>query len=151
VRRFVLDTNIYIRAARSDEWNGELEAFFASFSPFVYLHSVVATEILAGCTNDLLERRTQVQLIEPFESRGRVITPSHGAWKRAGRLVGTLIGQKRISPNGIQRSFLNDCLLATSAREHGYTLITDNTRDFDLIRTVADVDVVPPWPERPTW
>jgi predicted nucleic acid-binding protein len=149
VPRYVLDTNLYVRAARSDEWNGALEAFYASFAPFVYLHSVVATELLAGCTNDLLERRTQTRLIEPFEARGRVVTPSHGAWKRSGRLIATLIGQKRISPNGIQRSFLNDCLLATSAREHGYTLITDNLADFELIRTVTPVDVVPPWPERP--
>jgi len=146
---YVLDTNLYIRASRSEEWNGALEEFYASFAPFVYLHSVVATELLIGCTNDLLERRTQANLIEPFEARGRVITPTHGAWKRAGRIISRLVSQRHLSSNGVPRSFLNDCLLATSASDRGYTIITDNLADFELIARVADVDVVPPWPERP--
>jgi predicted nucleic acid-binding protein len=148
VPRYVLDTNLYIRATRSDEWNGALEAFYAKSAPFVYLHSVVAAELLAGCASPDLERRTQAGLVAPFERRGRVISPGHGAWKRAGLIVAALVREKRLSPNGIQRSFLNDCLLAASAREHGFTLVTDNPRDFDLIRTVAPVDVVPPWPTR---
>jgi predicted nucleic acid-binding protein len=146
---YVLDTNLYVRASRDEAWSGALEDFYASFAPFVYLHSVVATELLVGCTNDLLERRTQTALIEPFESRGRVVTPSHGAWKRAGRIVAALVRQRRFSPNGVPRSFLNDCLLATSASENGLTVITGNLADFELIGTVTDVDVVAPWPERP--
>jgi predicted nucleic acid-binding protein len=146
--KYVVDTNLYVRATRSAEANGALEAFYASCAPFVYLHSVVAGELLAGAASPDVERMTQVRFIAPFEGRGRVITPTHAAWRRAGLIVAALVRQRRLSPNGIQRSFLNDCLLASSAREHGYTIITENERDFALIRSVAPVETAPPFPER---
>lgn len=149
MRKYVLDTNLYIEATRSDEAADALKEFYTRFLPHVHLHSVVAQELLAGAVGPELERTTQEELIEPFEAVGRTITPTHRTWKRAGEIIARLVREKRLSPGGFSRSFTNDCLIAASAREHGFVLVSKNTRDFELIRTVEPVDVLPPWPSRP--
>ena len=145
--KYVLDTSLYVYATRSEDWSRELQAFYQAFAPFVYLHSVVAGELLAGATSPELERRTRRHLLAPFEATGRLVTPGHDAWKRAGAVVARLVSEKRLSPNGIRRSFLNDCLIAASARDHGLVVVTDNLRDFELIRTVEPVSIASPWPD----
>jgi predicted nucleic acid-binding protein len=146
VPKYVLDTNLYIRATRDNVWHAELEAFVWSHAPDLHLHSVVAGELLAGALDSGLKRKTEERFIAPFEAVGRVITPGHGAWKRAGDIVAGLVRAKHVSSNGLKRSLLNDCLIAASAQDHGFTLITDNAKDFALINKVARVNVVPPWP-----
>jgi predicted nucleic acid-binding protein len=146
VSKYVLDSNIYIHATRDDAWSEELESFMWTSAPFVYLHSVVAGELLAGATNPGIERRTFRDFIEPLEDSKRVITPTHAAWKRAGMIVAKLTRNKRFGTDAVPRSFLNDCLLAASARDAGFAIVTRNLRDFDLIRTVMPVKVYPPWP-----
>jgi predicted nucleic acid-binding protein len=146
VRPHVLDTNLYILAARDDGWNRELEAFSTAYAPALYLHSVVAQELLSGATSAALRRLTEAAFIAPFERRRRVFTPGHEAWKQAGDIIAELIARRRLSPGGIARSFVGDCLLAASAREHGFVLVTQNTRDFDLIASVVSFDYTPPWP-----
>lgn len=48
------------------------------------------------------------------------------------------------------RTFLNDCLIAASAGEHGFVLVTRNLRDFETIQRVEPgVEHVPPWPSEP--
>jgi predicted nucleic acid-binding protein len=55
----------------------------------------------------------------------------------------------RVSPGAFARSFLNDCLIAASARDEGFTLVTRNLRDFDLVSEVEPgFRFVEPWPER---
>jgi predicted nucleic acid-binding protein len=75
VPKYVVDTDLYVPATRDDEWSQALEAFFLGFTPDIYLHSVVAFEILAGVTSPDLERRTHERFIRPFERRDRVLTP----------------------------------------------------------------------------
>lgn len=146
MRKYVVDTNLYIEASRSDEAADALKEFYARFLPHVHLHSVVAQELLAGAVAPALERDTQAGYLDPFEAVGRVITPTHRTWKRAGAIVVRLVRAKRLSHAGIPRSFLNDCLLAASSREYGFVLITRNASDFDLIRSIEPMDVLPPWP-----
>jgi predicted nucleic acid-binding protein len=147
VPKYVLDSNLYIQATRENDFNDELEAFFWSAAPYVYLHSVVAGELVAGAFQPDLERKTFEQFIEPHQDTGRVITPSHATWVRAGQIIVKLVRAKRLGAKGVPRSFFNDCLIAASAREHGLTIITRNTADFELISTVEPVDAVAPWPE----
>ncbi len=144
--KYVVDTNLYIQATRNDIARQALETFFVAFTPEVYLHSVVALELLAGAIAPELEQRTAERFVRPFERRERVITPTHGAWKLAAAAVMQLIRARRVSPNGIKTSFVHDCLIAASAREHGFVLVTDNVRDFELIHSVLPADFVPPWP-----
>lgn len=146
VSRYILDTNLYIRATRDNEQNRALAAFLLAFTPQIYLHSVVAFELLAGATNPALQKRTHEAFIEPFERRSRIITPSHEAWKRAANVLAQLVGQKRVSLNGITRSLVNDCVIAASTRESGCVIITENRRDFGMINTVLPIEIAEPWP-----
>jgi predicted nucleic acid-binding protein len=146
--RYVIDTNLYIRSTRDAESNRGLERFVVTFAPQIYLHSVVALEILAGATTPDLERRTQELFIRPLERRDRVFTPSHAAWKRAAAAIAKLVRERKVSPGmGIRRSLVNDCLIAAAARDFGYVLITDNAKDFDLISRILPMEFVPPWPD----
>lgn len=144
--RYVLDTNLYIDATRRPAANRKLVEFFTRHTPGIYLHSVVAGELLAGATSPDLEQRTHRALLAPLEAVGRVITPSHQAWRRAGAILATLVRDGVISPAGFGRSFFNDCLIAASAREHGFVLITANTADFERIASVEALPFQEPWP-----
>jgi predicted nucleic acid-binding protein len=146
MRKFVLDTNLYIEASRSDEAADALKAFYARSLPYIHLHSAVAQELLAGAVTPSLARDTEAAYLGPFEAVGRVITPTHRTWKRAGAIIARLVRERRLSPGGVARSFVNDCLLAASSREHGFVLVTRNTADFELILAVEPVDLAPPWP-----
>ena len=148
MKKYVLDTNLYVFAARDMGWKASLRDFLERNMPRVYLHSTVAAELLAGAHKPNLERETQHNLIDPFEATGRVITPSHGAWKRAGQTIAHLVRDKALPPGPAPRAFFNDCLIAASARDHGVTVVTDNVKDFELIASVAPVDFVPPWPAK---
>jgi predicted nucleic acid-binding protein len=148
VRKYVLDTNVYIRATRDDEWNRALETFFLAFTAEIYLHSVVALELLAGAVNPELERSTQKRFIRPFERRDRVFTPSHGAWKRAAAALTHLVRQRKRSPEErIKKSLVHDCLIAASARDHGFVLVTDNAKDFELVGDILPLEIAAPWPD----
>ena len=145
--KYVVDTNLYARATRDDAWSQALETFFLTFTPEVYLHSVVALEILAGATSPNLQQRTEERFIRPFERRDRVLTPSHGAWKRAASALARLVRERKVSSErGVTKSLVNDCLIAASARDHGFVLVTDNTRDFAMVRRILPIEFVAPWP-----
>jgi len=147
VKRYVLDTNLYIEAGRDRDWAEELARFVSAHLPLIHLHAVVAQELLAGALDAGKARLVERGLVRPFEKRGRVLTPSFGTWKRAGSIMARLVHTKKMSPGGFGRSFVNDCLLGASCREEGLTLITRNTRDFELIRGVEEFELAAPWPE----
>jgi predicted nucleic acid-binding protein len=149
VPKYVVDTNLYIEATRNDEAADDLNAFHARFLPQIHLHSVVAQELLAGAVRPEVERRLREKFLRPFESVGRVLTPTHRSWKRAGEIIARLVREKKMSPGGFKPSFVNDCLIAASAREHGFIIVTRNTQDFELIGSVEPLQVLPPWPLRP--
>jgi predicted nucleic acid-binding protein len=143
--RYVLDTRLYIAAIRNREKARELAEFSAAFIPFLYLSAIVVQEVLAGATDEARRREVERHLFGPLLRVGRLITPSFGAWREAGRVLGDLRAQG-VRTDQARASFTNDVLLATSCREHGYTLVTDNRADFDLIATVLEIEHVPPWP-----
>lgn len=144
---WVIDSNLYIRALRSVEDALALQRFTARFLPSILFHAVVAQELLAGAVDRRRAHEIHENLIAPFERRNRVVTPSFDAWKTAGRIMATLLERRRVSRGGFARSFPADCVLAASCAEEELTLITANARDFELIRTVVDVSIAPPWPE----
>jgi predicted nucleic acid-binding protein len=147
VKRFVLDTNLYIGADRDLARAEELERFLTAFLPAVYLHSVVVQELLAGAIHGAREKLVLESLIEPFERRGRLITPTYASWKAAGLIMAKLVQRRLLSPGGFKRSFQNDCLLAASCREQGLVLISANRDDFALIQRVHSFTLEAPWPE----
>ncbi len=145
--RYVLDTNLYTAAFRSDAAREQLTGFVRRNAPFLFLHSVVAQELLVGTYTEAEYRELNARLIEPYEDLGRIITPSHDAWKRAAYAVVKLLEKKLLSPRGYTRSFLNDCLLAASAQDHGYVLVTSDTKDMERIAAVLPFRFAQPFPQ----
>jgi len=147
VASFIVDTNLYVAAIRSDEGNDALAAFQRRFAPFLFQHSTVAQEILAGARDEAGYRDYHEDWVEPFETLGRVVTPTHAAWSRAALILTRLVQAGARSPGGFTRGFLNDCLIAASARDVGFTLVTADTADFGLIRSVEPrFQFTGPWP-----
>lgn len=146
MRKFVLDTNLYIAADRDIAKAEELVSFYAAFLPATYLHAVVVQELLLGAVDARRAALIRAGYIAPFEARGRILTPSFRTWVRSGEVVASLVRQKIVSPGGFGRSFLNDVLLAVSCREEGATLVTSNLADFERIRRVERFEFVAPWP-----
>jgi predicted nucleic acid-binding protein len=144
---YVVDTTLYVEAIRTDEGNDALARFQRRFAPLLFQHSTVAQEILAGAADEMAYREYHEDWIEPFEKLGRLITPTHSAWMRAALIMTRLVERRDRSPSGFSRGFLNDCLIAATARDQGFTLVTNNARDFDLIgRVEPALRYVPPWP-----
>lgn len=109
----------------------------------MHLSAVVVQELRAGVRGRDASR-LESSIVEPFERRGRLITPSYSAWKEAGRVLSELIAPARW--NTVTRSFVNDVLLAMSCREAGVVLVTTNLGDFTRIASVRAFEFVAPWP-----
>lgn len=145
---YIVDTNLYVEAITTDEGNAALAAFQRRSAPFLFQHSTIAQEILAGARNESDYREYYEDWVAPFEDLRRIIAPSHTTWTRAALIMTRLVERGHLSPGGFSRSFLNDCLIAVSAREHGFVLVTRNTGDFALIgRVERGIRYQPPWPE----
>ncbi len=144
--KYVLDTNIFVRADRDAAWAEELVAFYRTFLPVTFLHAIVVQELLVGAVDARRGRAVYEGYVAPFETRRRIVTPSYASWRRSGDVVAALVQRRRVSPGGFGRSFLNDVLLAVSCREAGVVLVTANVGDFSRIRMVEPFQFVPPWP-----
>lgn len=146
--RYVLDTNLFIEAARDRAKAEELKAFSSAFLPFLHFHAVVAQELLAGAVTARWRRDLADLIVGPYQRRGRVVVPTFAAWRRSGEIVAELVQAHllAVGVGGVARSFANDALIAASCREEGFTLITRNVTDFDLIARVEPFRFLPPWP-----
>jgi predicted nucleic acid-binding protein len=142
-RRYVVDTNLYIDALRTEAGKLGLGAFLSAYAPFVHLSAVVVQELRAGVRGNAASR-LEASIVEPFERRGRLVTPSYAAWKETGRVLAELVAPAKW--HQVTRSFVNDVLLAMSCRESGTALVTANTADFTRIASVRSFDFVAPWP-----
>jgi predicted nucleic acid-binding protein len=142
-RRYTVDTNLYIDALRTADGSAALIAFHAAFAPFEHLSAVVVQELRAGARGQAAAK-LENSIVAPFERRGRLITPSHAAWKESGRVLAELVAPNAWS--SVSRSFVNNVLLAMSCRESGMVLVTNNLRDCERIAAIRPFDFVPPWP-----
>jgi predicted nucleic acid-binding protein len=134
VKRYVLDTNVYIEASRSAQRGAELANFVAASLPFTYLSAIVVLELLAGAVNAAAAHAVRDDIVEPYERVGRVVTPTYRCYATAGEVLADL-SRRGWTPGRAERGFVNDTLLAASCLEGGFTLVTWNTRDFERIRT----------------
>ncbi len=75
------------------------------------------------------------QLAAAIERRPahRTIAPDREIWLEAGILTGVLARLQRFGAAD-RRRVLNDALLFATARKHGLSVLTRNTRDFDLLQ-----------------
>lgn len=130
--KYVIDTQLLVRASRAGEEADRYHDFVAAFSPSVYLCSVVAQELLAGSRVE--ENRELLRTyIEPFEKRRRTVAPTHWEWRQAG----TVLNGLRKRGYTITSAFTNDVLIACTANQIGAEVIHDNFRDYHAIQQLV--------------
>lgn len=146
VRKYVLDTNLFVRGFRDAAANTDLQRFHLLFAPFEYLSSVVAQELLAGCRTSADRHALYRNVLNVYGRRGRVVTPSRSAWERSGDVLAALARREGLELQRVSKALGNDILLALSCRESGLVLITDNDRDFARIARILPFRFMAPWP-----
>ena len=146
-RKYVLDANCFIDAARNQNHREALDSFCAAAAPGLYLSAVVAAELRAGAGSD--RRRLETLVLGPYLRRRRVVTPSEGSWTLLGDTLNTLAAEEGLVLAQVRRSFILDVLLAASCREIGATLVSSNVRDLERIGQVFQFRFVAPYPAVP--
>lgn len=144
LRKYVLDSNCFIDAARDASARDALESFSLEAAPGLYLSSVVAAELRGGAGRG--RAKLERDVLGPYIRRGRILTPSAHSWHALGTAIAMLVEREGLVLAQARRSFLFDVLLAHSCREGGATLVSANTRDLERIHRVFAFDFVTPYP-----
>lgn len=118
-RKYVLDTQLFIRGFPDRAANDALQPFHRVFAPFEYLSVIVAQELRSGIRRPQDPRPLEQHVLNVFERANRTITPSADAWHRSGDLVADMAGKDGLEVARVQKAFANAILLALSCREGG--------------------------------
>ena len=145
-RKFVLDTNCFVDASRTDRAAAAFAQFCQWAAPTLYLSTVVAAELRAGAGSAKDRRILERQILSPYVRRGRLVNPSPAAWDALGTTLATLVEREGLVLRDARRSFVFDILIARSCREIGATLISRNGTDLSRIARIFAFDFVPPYP-----
>jgi predicted nucleic acid-binding protein len=137
-KRLVFDTGVYIAAIQGGFFSPAFRTLQEKL-PRTYLASVVSAELLAGATNQAA-RKTVLDFIRRAHRVRRVVTPDAGAWERAGEILSEI---RRKEPHLRSKipTLWNDLLIALCARQVGATAVTQNARDFELLRRYLRFDL----------
>ncbi len=131
--KLIYDTSVYIEILRSKAFADALRPRYGADIPSTFFSSVVIQELLAGAT-DRLKRAVVEGLYRPFKRNRRIVSPSDTTWEEAGRLFGVMRGDRKNQAGRLTGSFVNDLLIALSARGVGARVVSLNADDFTLIR-----------------
>jgi predicted nucleic acid-binding protein len=145
-RKFVLDTNCFVDASRTDNEAAAFAEFCAWAAPGLYLSTVVAAELRAGARSTKSRRTIERHVLSPYLRRGRVVNPSAAAWDALGTTLASLVEREGLVLPEVRRSFVFDVVIAWSCREIGATLISRNSTDLSRIRNVFSFEFVAPYP-----
>lgn len=129
---YALDTNVYIGALRNADRLVRLKRFLLRLGMRVRLPAVVALELRAGARTAAQESAIR-DLVAAHLTRDRVIVPSFAAYTESGRVLAALASRDRRDLSRAA-SLVNDVLLATSCREAGVRLVTENVSDFAAVQ-----------------
>lgn len=134
--KYLLDTNIYLGAFRSEQKKARFRQTFFPLLPATFLSSVVAYELYVNAQDSRTLSLVR-EFIRPLERTGRVVTPTFDDWLEASAVV-TAIDRKDKGWRSKLPALLNDILIALCARRIGATLFTYNREDFRLIHRHKD-------------
>jgi len=127
---FVFDTNVAITAARNRDERGRFTSFLRARRGQVWLHATVWLELQVGARQQD-EQAALDSFVEPFVVTNRVLVPSQESWRQAGRVLALLAEEHGVD---VRRSSIHqDAIIAASTRERGFTIVTNNLADFQLI------------------
>ena len=141
--KFTLDSSVLVDALRQPAELELLIEFLAWALPVTALCSVVAAELLAGARNAVSLAAVESEVLGPFVRRHRVVAPSDTAWQRTGRLLATSTSA------ALGGAGQNDVLIAHTARELGWTVITRDSDFGKLRKLIPGLLVAAPFPRRP--
>jgi predicted nucleic acid-binding protein len=147
-RKFVLDTNCFVDASRTQADAAAFAEFCGWAAPGLYLSTVVAAELRAGARSARNRRALERQVLSPYLRRGRLVNPSPIAWEQLGRTLAAFVEKEGLVLREVRRSFVFDILIARSCREIGATLVSRNAADLSRIAKVFSFDFVAPYPTR---
>lgn len=128
---YALDTNVYIAALRDSSRLASLKRFLLRFGTRTHLHAVVAMELRTGVRSER-HARALATLVAPYALRDLVIVPSFEAFLQAGRALAALSARERVDVS--ESALVADALLASSCREAGVVLVTENVRHFAALQ-----------------
>jgi len=134
--KYLLDTNVYLGAFRSDQKKAQFRQTFFPLLPATFLSSVVAYELYVNAQDNRTRSLVQ-EFIRPMEQARRLVAPAFDDWVEASAVV-TAIEQKDKGWRSKLPALLNDVLISLCARRIGATLLTYNKDDFQLIRRHKD-------------
>lgn len=137
-RKVIYDTNVYIRAIHGRSANKEYDLLLSSL-PFTFLSSVVSGELYAGAM-DSIGTRLIHHFVSQSERVGRIVTPTHGSWNEAGRILARISKEEPEYRSKLPALF-NDTLIALCALQIGATVCTKDEEDFELIRRHKRLDL----------
>lgn len=147
-RKFVLDTNCFVDASRTNAGAAAFTEFCAWAAPGLYLSTVVAAELRAGAGSVKDRRTLEQRILSPYIRRGRLLNPSPAAWEELGTTLAALVKDQGLVLRDVRRSFVFDILIARSCRDIGATLVSRNIADLSRVARVFSFDFVPPYPTR---
>ena len=119
--KYIFDTNIYIGCMLDRDFALQQADQYSTHLPATFFSSVVAQELIIGCTDDLAVRRVQ-NFLQPFERVRRIVHSTYEDWKEAG-FIAVKIGLKRPDFRSKKKALINDFLIALSCRSIGAILI----------------------------
>lgn len=128
--KVLLDTNVYFAAIHERQYLERYRSVLLRLAPSTFLSSVVRYELLQGARGEIGRGRI-TRATRALERTGRVVAPTHDDWVRAG------MAQSRLwddHPKLRTKHLQNDILIACAARRIGALIVTENLRDFALIR-----------------
>ena len=129
---YALDSNVYIRALRDRERLARVKRFLIRMGLRVHVNAVVALELQA-VARTTAHARAVSDLVASYVQRDRVIVPSFEAYSQGGRVLATLAAREGIDVSRAG-SLVNDVIIATSCREAGVTLVTENVEHFASVQ-----------------
>lgn len=133
---YLIDTNIISELRRKDANPGVISWFAERPATTLYLSVLTLGEIRKGIEalpsgKRKLVLRDWLEVDLPAFFTGRILRVDEAVVDRWGRLLARI---KRTAP-------AIDSLIAATALQHGFTLVTRNTADFKF----PELDVINPW------
>lgn len=131
----ILDTSVYV-----DHWehSRHTQVLAAVRRRFIVRQSaVVLSELRRGARS-----KSAARLVESVRQLSTVIwEPTADDWWRAGKLI-RAIGDAEDWETTKRREFQNDALIALTALRYGATVVTTNTKDFELLARAIKLKVI---------
>lgn len=133
----VFDTDIYIKRRPPINLRGLL------FS------AIVLHELVAGAADE-----SEIQFAEILRTKGnaenRILTPTMIDWWEAGKILYRLRQGKKSRAKGVTpklptaqvQRIMRDTMIARTVKRANATLITDNVKDFEQIKSFCDVKTI---------